>query len=109
MPKRKSPEGAEAKDATKVTKHEKPAPKPEPKAKKPAAKKPSNDKAVKEKKGGAKGKKEEKESAPTANGETKPEEICVSRSSVSVSSWRSSAPSFLSIRGQSESVRVKGN
>ncbi|XP_067228125.1 high mobility group nucleosome-binding domain-containing protein 3 isoform X2 [Chanodichthys erythropterus] len=118
MPKRKSPEGAEAKDATKVTKHEptrrserlssKPAPKPEPKAKKPAAKKPSNDKAVKEKKGGAKGKKEEKESAPTANGETKPEEICVSRSSVSVSSWRSSAPSFLSIRGQSESVRVKG-
>ncbi|XP_056305711.1 high mobility group nucleosome-binding domain-containing protein 3 isoform X1 [Danio aesculapii] len=85
MPKRKSPEGAEAKDATKVTKHEptrrserlssKPAPpKAEPKAKKPAAKKPSNDKAVKEKKGGAKGKKEEKDSAPTANGETKPEE-----------------------------------
>ncbi|XP_042569914.1 high mobility group nucleosome-binding domain-containing protein 3-like [Cyprinus carpio] len=113
MPKRKSPEGAEAKDATKVTKKEvnyyKPAPpKPEPKAKKPAAKKPSNDKAIKEKKGGAKGKKEEKESAPTANGETKPEEICVSRSSVSVSSWRTSAPSFLSIRGQSESVRVKG-
>lgn len=35
-------------------------------------------------------------------------QICVSRSSVSVSSWRSSAPSFLSIRGQSESVRVKG-
>uniref|UniRef100_A0A672NC87 Uncharacterized protein n=1 Tax=Sinocyclocheilus grahami TaxID=75366 RepID=A0A672NC87_SINGR len=33
-----SPEGAEAKDATKVTKQEKPAPKPEPKAKKPAAK-----------------------------------------------------------------------
>ncbi|XP_026092749.1 high mobility group nucleosome-binding domain-containing protein 3 [Carassius auratus] len=120
MPKRKSPEGAEAKDATKVTKKEptrrserlssKPGPpKPEPKAKKTAAKKPSNDKAIKEKKGGAKGKKEEKESAPTANGETKPEEICVSRSSVSVSSWRTSAPSFLSIRGQSESVRVKGN
>ncbi|XP_055043640.1 high mobility group nucleosome-binding domain-containing protein 3 isoform X1 [Misgurnus anguillicaudatus] len=119
MPKRKSPEGAEAKDATKVKKHEptrrserlssKPAPKPEPKAKKAAAKKPSNDKAVKEKKGGAKGKKAEKETAPTANGETKPEEICVSRSSVSVSSWRSSAPSFLSIRGQNETVRVKGN
>ncbi|XP_051961046.1 high mobility group nucleosome-binding domain-containing protein 3-like [Xyrauchen texanus] len=84
MPKRKSPEGAEAKSTTKVTKQEptrrserlssKPAPKPEPKAKKPAAKKPSNDKAVKENKGGAKGKKVEKESAPTANGETKPDE-----------------------------------
>ncbi|XP_051946706.1 high mobility group nucleosome-binding domain-containing protein 3 isoform X2 [Xyrauchen texanus] len=119
MPKRKSPEGAEAKDATKVTKQEgtrrserlssKPAPpKPEPKPKKPAAK-PSNDKVVKEKKGGAKGKKEEKGSALTANGETKPDEICVSRSSVSVSSWRSSAPSFLSIRGKCETVRVKGN
>ncbi|XP_056588671.1 high mobility group nucleosome-binding domain-containing protein 3 isoform X1 [Triplophysa dalaica] len=85
MPKRKSPEGAEAKEATKVTKHEptrrserlssKPGTaKSDPKSKKTAAKKPANDKAVKEKKGGAKGKKEEKEPAPTANGETKPEE-----------------------------------
>ncbi|XP_058266042.1 high mobility group nucleosome-binding domain-containing protein 3 isoform X2 [Hemibagrus wyckioides] len=83
MPKRKSPEGAEGKDSTKVTKQEptrrserlssKPAPpKPEPKPKK-AAVKVSDDKAVKGKKGGAKGKKEEKEAVPTENGETKPE------------------------------------
>ncbi|KAK3519348.1 hypothetical protein QTP70_024776 [Hemibagrus guttatus] len=84
MPKRKSPEGAEGKDSTKVTKQEptrrserlssKPAPpKPEPKPKKAAAMKASDDKAVKGKKGGAKGKKEEKEAVPTENGETKPE------------------------------------
>ncbi|XP_076874729.1 high mobility group nucleosome-binding domain-containing protein 3 isoform X1 [Brachyhypopomus gauderio] len=120
MPKRKSPEGAEGKDSTKVTKHEptrrserlssqKPAPpKPEPKPKKPAAKKPSDEKAVKGKKGGAKGKKEEKEAVPTENGETKPEGICVSRSSVTVASLRSVSPTFLSIRGQRETVKVEG-
>ncbi|XP_072553284.1 high mobility group nucleosome-binding domain-containing protein 3 isoform X2 [Salminus brasiliensis] len=118
MPKRKSPEGAEGKDSTKVTKQEptrrserlssKPAPpKPEPKPKKPAAKKPSDDKAVKGKKGGAKGKKEEKEAVPTENGETKQEGICISRSSVTVSSPRSPSPTFLSVRGQWETVRVK--
>ncbi|XP_028825215.1 high mobility group nucleosome-binding domain-containing protein 3 isoform X2 [Denticeps clupeoides] len=117
MPKRKSPEGSEGKDSTKVTKQEptrrserlsaKPAPaKAEPKAKKPAAKKASDDKAVK---GKGKAKKEEKEAVPAENGETKAEEICVSRSSVSVSSGRTTAPSFLTVRGQSETVRVKGN
>uniref|UniRef100_A0A8C5WM70 High mobility group nucleosome-binding domain-containing protein 3 n=1 Tax=Leptobrachium leishanense TaxID=445787 RepID=A0A8C5WM70_9ANUR len=70
MPKRKSPEGAEAKDAAKVTKQEptrrsarlssKPAPaKAEAKPKKPAAKKEPGAKANK----GAKGKKEEKQEA----------------------------------------------
>ncbi|XP_073473818.1 high mobility group nucleosome-binding domain-containing protein 3-like [Aquarana catesbeiana] len=68
MPKRKSPEGAEAKDAGKVTKQEptirsarlsaKPASsKPDAKPKKPAAKKEPGTKASK----GAKGKKEEKQ------------------------------------------------
>ncbi|XP_072558779.1 high mobility group nucleosome-binding domain-containing protein 3 isoform X2 [Paramormyrops kingsleyae] len=120
MPKRKSPEGAEGKDSTKVIKQEptrrsqrlseKPAPpKPEAKPKKPAAKKPADDKAAKGKKGG-KGKKEVKpEDLPAENGEAKTDEICVSRSSVSVCASRSAGPASLWVRGQSEAVRVKGN
>ncbi|XP_015250661.1 high mobility group nucleosome-binding domain-containing protein 3 isoform X3 [Cyprinodon tularosa] len=106
MPKRKSPEGAEGKEASKVTKQEKPAPsKPEAKPKKTVVKKVADDKGAKAKKGGAKGKKED---GPAHNGETKTNEIYVSRPSVSVSSIRSMAPSLMSIRGQSETVRVKG-
>lgn len=82
MPKRKSPEVAEGKDASKVTKQEpirrserlssKPAPskpeiKPEIKPKK-AVSKPVEDKGAKGKKGGPKGKKED---GPAQNGETK--------------------------------------
>ncbi|XP_062323954.1 high mobility group nucleosome-binding domain-containing protein 3 isoform X3 [Osmerus eperlanus] len=107
MPKRKSPEVAEGKEASKVTKQEKTAPsKPEVKPKKAVSKKPVEDKGLKSKKGGAKGKKDE---GPTQNGRTKTDEICVSRSSVCVSSRRSAGPSSMSVRGQSETVRVKGN
>ncbi|XP_024860184.1 high mobility group nucleosome-binding domain-containing protein 3 isoform X2 [Kryptolebias marmoratus] len=113
MPKRKSPESAEGKEASKVTKQEptrrserlsvKPAPpKPEAKPKK-AVVKVADDKGPKAKKGGAKGKKED---GPAQNGETKTNEIFVSRPSVSVSSSRSTAPSLMSVRGQSETVRV---
>ncbi|KAG9493717.1 hypothetical protein GDO78_001540 [Eleutherodactylus coqui] len=86
MPKRKSPEGAEAKDAGKVTKQEptrrsarlssKPAP-PEAKPKKAAAKKEPAAKGNK----GAKGKKEEKQeagkegTAPSENGENRVDEV----------------------------------
>ncbi|XP_041725474.1 high mobility group nucleosome-binding domain-containing protein 3 isoform X7 [Coregonus clupeaformis] len=107
MPKRKSPEGANAKDASKVTKQEKPAP-PKPvevKPKKAIAKKPVDDKNMKEKKGGAK----VKEDGPSHNGQTMTEEICVSRSSVSVTYYRSLAPNSMSVRGQSETVRVNGD
>ncbi|XP_024860185.1 high mobility group nucleosome-binding domain-containing protein 3 isoform X4 [Kryptolebias marmoratus] len=104
MPKRKSPESAEGKEASKVTKQEKPAPpKPEAKPKKAVVKKVADDKGPKAKKGGAKGKKED---GPAQNGETKTNEIFVSRPSVSVSSSRSTAPSLMSVRGQSETVRV---
>ncbi|XP_035807518.1 high mobility group nucleosome-binding domain-containing protein 3 isoform X3 [Amphiprion ocellaris] len=108
MPKRKSPEGPEGKEASKVTKQEKPAP-PKPEAakpKKPIVKKVADDKGAKAKKGGAKGKKDD---GPAQNGETKTNEIYVSRPSVSVSSIRSMAPSMMSVRGQSVTVRVKGN
>ncbi|KAM4713721.1 high mobility group nucleosome-binding domain-containing protein 3 isoform 2-T2 [Anableps anableps] len=104
MPKRKSPEGAEGKEASKVTKQEKPSPpKPEVKPKKTVVKK--DEKGPKAKKGGTKGKKED---GPAQNGETKANEIYVSRPSVSVSSIRSMAPSLMSVKGQSETVRVKG-
>ncbi|XP_022070465.1 high mobility group nucleosome-binding domain-containing protein 3 isoform X2 [Acanthochromis polyacanthus] len=82
MPKRKSPEGPEGKEASKVTKQEpprrserlkeKPAlPKPEAaKPKKPIVK-VADDKGAKAKKGGAKGKKDD---GPAQNGETKTNE-----------------------------------
>ncbi|XP_044025640.1 high mobility group nucleosome-binding domain-containing protein 3 isoform X4 [Siniperca chuatsi] len=106
MPKRKSPEGPEGKEASKVTKQEKPVP-PKADAKpKKAIVKVADDKGAKAKKGGAKGKKDD---GPAQNGETKTNEIYVSRPSVSVSSIRSTAPSLMSVRGQSETVRVKGN
>ncbi|XP_029510172.1 high mobility group nucleosome-binding domain-containing protein 3-like isoform X3 [Oncorhynchus nerka] len=125
MPKRKSAEGAGAKDASKVTKQEvakqevakqevakqeKPAP-PKPvevKPKKAIAKKPVDkvdDKAMKGKKGGAKLKRED---GPSHNRQTLTE-ICVSRSSVSVTYYRSLAPYSMSVRGPSETVRVNGD
>ncbi|XP_039872797.1 high mobility group nucleosome-binding domain-containing protein 3 isoform X3 [Simochromis diagramma] len=114
MPKRKSPEAPEGKEAPKVTKQPtrrserlsaRPAPpKPEAKPKKTVVK-VVDDKGAKAKKGGAKGKKED---GPAQNGDTKANEIYVSRPSVSVSSIRSTAPSMMSVRGQSETVRVKG-
>ncbi|XP_033284477.1 high mobility group nucleosome-binding domain-containing protein 3 isoform X2 [Orcinus orca] len=101
MPKRKSPENPEGKDGSKVTKQEptrrsarlsaKPAaPKPEPKPRKTSAKKELATKVNK----GAKGEKEEKQeagkegTAPSENGDTKAEEIHISRSTVNVSASR---------------------
>lgn len=88
MPKRKSPENTEGKDGTKLTKQEptrrsarlsaKPVPpKPESKPRKTSAKKEPGTKISR----GAKGKKEEKQeageegTAPSANGDTKVEEV----------------------------------
>ncbi|XP_067558829.1 high mobility group nucleosome-binding domain-containing protein 3 isoform X1 [Pseudorca crassidens] len=121
MPKRKSPENPEGKDGSKVTKQEptrrsarlsaKPAPpKPEPKPRKTSAKKELATKVNK----GAKGEKEEKQeagkegTAPSENGDTKAEEIHISRSTVNVSASRGTPPSTLSVKGQIETVRVKG-
>ncbi|XP_054618480.1 high mobility group nucleosome-binding domain-containing protein 3 isoform X1 [Dunckerocampus dactyliophorus] len=115
MPKRKSPESPEGKEGTKVTKQEptrkserlssKPAaPKPEAKPKKVIIKKVADEKGVKAKKSTTKGKKD----GPAQNGDAKTNEIFVCRPSVSVSSTRSTAPSLMSVRGQSETVRVKG-
>ncbi|KAM3860910.1 high mobility group nucleosome-binding domain-containing protein 3 [Diretmus argenteus] len=81
MPKRKS-DGAEGKEASKVTKQEptrrserlsmKPTPsKPEVKPKKAIVKKPADDKTMKAKKG-VKGKKDD---GPAQNGETKTDEV----------------------------------
>uniref|UniRef100_A0A8C8YVI9 High mobility group nucleosome-binding domain-containing protein 3 n=1 Tax=Prolemur simus TaxID=1328070 RepID=A0A8C8YVI9_PROSS len=117
MPSRKSPENTEGKDGSKVTKQEvsissasKPAPpKPEPKPRKTSAKKEPGTKLNR----GAKGKKEEKQeagkegTAPSENGETKAEEIHISRSTVNVSTSRGTPPSTLSVKGQIETVRVK--
>nr|XP_040017255.1 high mobility group nucleosome-binding domain-containing protein 3 isoform X4 [Gasterosteus aculeatus aculeatus] len=90
-----------------MPKRKKPAPpKAETKAKKAIVKKVADDKGAKAKKSVAKGKKDD---GPAQNGQTKTKEIYVSRPSVSVSSIRSSAPSLMSVRGQSETVRVKGN
>ncbi|XP_056219277.1 high mobility group nucleosome-binding domain-containing protein 3 isoform X4 [Seriola aureovittata] len=73
MPKRKSPEGPEGKEASKVTKQEKPAPPPKPEVKpKKAIVKVADDKGVKAKKGGPKGKKDD---GPAQNGETKTNEV----------------------------------
>uniref|UniRef100_A0A4W2HU52 High mobility group nucleosome-binding domain-containing protein 3 n=1 Tax=Bos indicus x Bos taurus TaxID=30522 RepID=A0A4W2HU52_BOBOX len=117
-----SPENTEGKDGSKVTKQEptrrsarlsaKPAPpKPEPKPRKTSAKKEPAAKVSK----GVKGKKEEKQeagkegtAAPSENGDTKTEEIHISRSTVSVSASRGTPPSTLSVKGQIETVRVKG-
>ncbi|EOB02538.1 hypothetical protein Anapl_11602, partial [Anas platyrhynchos] len=63
---------------------------------------------------GAKGKKDEKQEAakegttPSENGENKAEEIRISRSTVSVSTSRGAPPSTLSVKGQIETVKVKG-
>ncbi|XP_061900908.1 high mobility group nucleosome-binding domain-containing protein 3 isoform X1 [Entelurus aequoreus] len=116
MPKRKSSEGPEGKEASKVTKQEptrkserlsaKPAPpKPEAKPKKIIFKKVVDEKGAKAKKSTTKGKKED---GPAQNGDAKDNEIFVCRPSVSVSSIRSTAPSLTSVRGQSETVSVKG-
>ncbi|XP_056283690.1 high mobility group nucleosome-binding domain-containing protein 3 isoform X2 [Pseudoliparis swirei] len=101
MPKRKSPEGPEGKEASKVTKQEKPAP-TKPETKKTSVKKVADDKGPKAKKVVPKGKKDD---GPAHNGGTN--QIYVSRPSVSVSFVRSSAASSMSVRGQSETVRVK--
>ncbi|KAM9703594.1 high mobility group nucleosome-binding domain-containing protein 3 isoform 2-T2 [Menidia menidia] len=116
MPKRKSPEGPEGKEAPKVTKQEptrrserlsaKPAPpKPEAKPKKAIVKKVADEKGSKPRK--ATGPRGRKDDGPAQNGDTKTNEIYVSRPSVSVSYIRSMAPSLMSVRGQSETVRVK--
>ncbi|XP_038936586.1 high mobility group nucleosome-binding domain-containing protein 3 isoform X4 [Rattus norvegicus] len=122
MPKRKSPENAEGKDGAKLTKQEptrrsarlsaKPVPpKPEPKPRKTSAKKEPGTKINR----AAKGKKEEKQeagkegTAPSANGDTKAEEIHVSRSTVNVSACRSPPPSTLSVKGQIETAQRTDN
>ncbi|XP_072307323.1 high mobility group nucleosome-binding domain-containing protein 3 isoform X2 [Eucyclogobius newberryi] len=107
MPKRKSPEGPEGKEAPKVTKQEKPAPpKLKVKPKKAVIKKVAEEKGSKvSKKGGARGKKDD---GSAHNGNSK-NEIFVSRRRVRVSSVRTTPPSLMSVRGQSETVRVKGN
>ncbi|XP_017908384.1 PREDICTED: high mobility group nucleosome-binding domain-containing protein 3 isoform X3 [Capra hircus] len=119
MPKRKSPENTEGKDGSKVTKQEptrrsarlsaKPAPpKPEPKPRKTSAKKEPAAKVSK----GVRGKKEEKQdagkegpAAPSENGDTKAEEIRISRSTVNVSASRGTPPGTLSVKGQIETAQ----
>ncbi|KAF3849622.1 hypothetical protein F7725_019341 [Dissostichus mawsoni] len=73
MPKRKILETSEGKEASKVTKQEKPAPaKPEAKPKKAIVKKVADDKGSKAKKVGAKGKRDD---GPAQNGERKTNEV----------------------------------
>ncbi|CAJ1077469.1 high mobility group nucleosome-binding domain-containing protein 3 isoform X2 [Xyrichtys novacula] len=91
MPKRKSPEGPEGKEASKVTKQlptrrserlsARPAPpKSEAKPRKAIAKKVADDKGAKVKKGSTKGKKED---GPAQNGETKTNEVTEAAEEVS--------------------------
>ncbi|CAJ1077468.1 high mobility group nucleosome-binding domain-containing protein 3 isoform X2 [Xyrichtys novacula] len=81
MPKRKSPEGPEGKEASKVTKQLRPAPpKSEAKPRKAIAKKVADDKGAKVKKGSTKGKKED---GPAQNGETKTNEVTEAAEEVS--------------------------
>ncbi|XP_041108370.1 high mobility group nucleosome-binding domain-containing protein 3 isoform X1 [Polyodon spathula] len=119
MPKRSSEEAADSKDSKKliapaatrrssrILAQGPPQPKQEPNRTKPASKKQAGEKApAKGKKGAKKDDQPAEGPVPAENGETKNEEICISRSSVSVSASRSTPPSLLSVKGQAETVKV---
>ncbi|XP_055390833.1 high mobility group nucleosome-binding domain-containing protein 3 isoform X5 [Bubalus kerabau] len=103
MPKRKSPENTEGKDGSKVTKQEPTRRSARLSAKEPAAKVSKGVKGKKEEKQEASGK--EGTAAPSENGDTKAEEIHISRSTVSVSASRGTPPSTLSVKGQIETAQ----